>query len=531
MRQVYEEDFIDIVFLLPITLVFVLSGCSVRCIFFVHEYEYVSSVQPTCTCAGYNITKCKYCGEISHDETTPALGHVSYIVEEGYPATCQHIGKTNRIACSRCAEIIESGSTIPKSEHTPEVTSEGYAATCTENGLTDKINCAICKAIIQPQTVIPQTPHTEVVTQIGYPSTCTQTGVSDEVKCSVCDATLVTSRVTPALGHNDTNGDSLCDVCSYPTGNDVISIGNAQELVQISGNLDGIYLLTADIVISGSWTAIGTDEHPFNGVLYGDGHTISGLTLSNCNMGGLFGQNNGTISNVNLANVSIEAKNRSCIIGGLVSKNNGTIYNCNIIDEIKIMYESDYSFSTGYPKYESKKVNYDVILGGICAVNNGTIEQCNVNAKLSSQFRNIAKYTLSPSALFYLPAGKTLIVTNKVYYGGIAGKNGGIVVDCRVSGMCSAIVKVSATLGKKYGMCRVTTETFLGSIVGLNSSKIVNCIGRQFSVVPDLNEDYVFTSNLSDQGHVSIHTANTEANYFGMIGKNSGNIENVTYCQ
>ncbi len=56
-----------------------------------------------------------------------------------------------------------------------------------------------------------------------------------------------------------------------------------------------------------------------------------------------------------------------------------------------------------------------------------------------------------------------------------------------------------------------------------------HCVGVKFSVVSDLNEDYVFTSNLFDQGRVAVHTANNEANYSGMIGKNSGNIENVIY--
>lgn len=57
-------------------------------------------------------------------------------------------------------------------------------------------------------------------------------------------------------------------------------ISTAEDLKAIVNDLDGDYVLTNDIDISGeNWTPIGTREEPFKGTLDGDGHTISGLTI------------------------------------------------------------------------------------------------------------------------------------------------------------------------------------------------------------------------------------------------------------
>lgn len=65
-----------------------------------------------------------------------------------------------------------------------------------------------------------------------------------------------------------------------PVNPDAQPISTAEDLKAIANDLDGDYILTNDIDISGeNWTPIGTREEPFNGTLDGDGHTISGLTI------------------------------------------------------------------------------------------------------------------------------------------------------------------------------------------------------------------------------------------------------------
>ena len=65
-----------------------------------------------------------------------------------------------------------------------------------------------------------------------------------------------------------------------PDNPDAQPISTKEDLKAIVNDLDGDYVLTNDIDISGeNWTPIGTIEEPFKGTLDGDGHTISGLTI------------------------------------------------------------------------------------------------------------------------------------------------------------------------------------------------------------------------------------------------------------
>lgn len=90
-------------------------------------------------------------------------------------------------------------------------------------------------------------------------------------------------------------------------------ISTVEDLKAIANDLNGDYILTNDIDISGeNWTPIGTKEKPFRGSLDGAGYTISGLTiLENSFVGtgdnyydsyyGLFGVTNGGRDIDNLA--------------------------------------------------------------------------------------------------------------------------------------------------------------------------------------------------------------------------------------
>lgn len=55
------------------------------------------------------------------------------------------------------------------------------------------------------------------------------------------------------------------------------------------------FVLTQDLTLSGSWTPIGTQEHPFSGSFDGGLHTISGLKVTDpeTGLGGLFGATDG----------------------------------------------------------------------------------------------------------------------------------------------------------------------------------------------------------------------------------------------
>ncbi|MFC0215828.1 hypothetical protein ACFFK0_25865 [Paenibacillus chartarius] len=69
-------------------------------------------------------------------------------------------------------------------------------------------------------------------------------------------------------------------------------ITTANDLKNIKSNLYGYYKLGKDIDIKYDiWTPIGSFDYPFKGGFDGDGHTISGLTISRpqYNDAGFFG--------------------------------------------------------------------------------------------------------------------------------------------------------------------------------------------------------------------------------------------------
>lgn len=108
------------------------------------------------------------------------------------------------------------------------------------------------------------------------------------------------------------------------------------------------------------WTPIGTADKPFSGNFDGNGHTISGLNYSG-EYAGLFGyMNNGTISNIKLADSSFANGTAS---GGICAVNNGgTIENC-AVDNVAV------SGGTA---------------GGICGQNSGAITDCFFSGNVSS---------------------------------------------------------------------------------------------------------------------------------------------------
>ena|GEM_PF-3103423 len=85
----------------------------------------------------------------------------------------------------------------------------------------------------------------------------------------------------------------------------VTLISTAQDLDNIRYNLNGQFLLTNDIDLSGfsAWTPIGTNAQPFRGVIYGNGNIARNVKI---NIGvepgysapGLFGYNEGSIQNL-----------------------------------------------------------------------------------------------------------------------------------------------------------------------------------------------------------------------------------------
>ncbi len=138
-----------------------------------------------------------------------------------------------------------------------------------------------------------------------------------------CDNAELTGKVYTAVP-----ADLAKDVTYYAKWEQPKEISSPAELLEVSEDLGGFYILTQNIDLSETeFEAIGTLTMPFTGVFDGNGYTISGLTIhTNKNYQGLFGVNDGLIRNVTLAEDCEIYGN--AYVGGIAGKNNGEIINC-----------------------------------------------------------------------------------------------------------------------------------------------------------------------------------------------------------
>ena len=126
--------------------------------------------------------------------------------------------------------------------------------------------------------------------------------------------------------------------------NDALTISTKEELFAFartvnSGNgfRNQTIRLTADINLNNeNWIPIGTWEHPFGGTFEGDGHTITGLSISSTERHvGLFGRTYyATIKNLTIKNGKIEAKDIESVpmqcVGGIAGGLDfGNLENCH----------------------------------------------------------------------------------------------------------------------------------------------------------------------------------------------------------
>ena len=204
---------------------------------------------------------------------------------------------------------------------------------------------------------------------------------------------------------------------------------------------DGVYFkLYKDINLGGmEWAPIGKNDSTywFNGNFDGDGHTISNLTITQKTDGGFLGLfvcSRGTIKNLFIKNVNINAAYGEKAAGAICAANYGTIEKCGV-DSGTIVDKS-----SG--------------IGGISGRNYGTISQCYNKADLTTEngkAAGISGMNYQGTIENCYNAGTiTQTGTNENYLaGGICSdNNGGIVKYCLNFG------KVISANGVGYGVSK-----------------------------------------------------------------------------
>ena len=159
-------------------------------------------------------------------------------------------------------------------------------------------------------------------------------------------------------------------------------ISNAQELQDIRDDLDGDYVLTDDIDLSGvtNFEPIGVEEDPFTGTFDGNGHGITGLTIERLDDEGvgLFGDTgtDATIRNVSLEDVSVDGEQW---VGALVGYNQGEIIDSyamgSAVADTRVgglVGGNEGSITNSYAEGDVTSVD---IAGGLVGSNIGNIEE------------------------------------------------------------------------------------------------------------------------------------------------------------
>ncbi len=469
-----------------------------------HTYT-TNTVDATCEDIGYTVYTCNDCGCIFVRDYVAPAGHDKILVSHT-AATCEEPGKT-KYHCNKCnADYEVTEAAEPALQHKPTIAAGDEKAdpTCRKlpsgeyevhDGHTAKVTCERCNQVLQePQTI--QAHQFAVDNANSVKPDCTTEG-KNHLVCSICG--FVKDEVVPATGHTLKVGSLQCTVCQQPVYDDnfFTKVGSVGELKNIAQNLNGNYMLTANIDLhSEEWTSIGTKTNPFNGVFYGNGFKIMNLLQAETTAGGLFGYNNGSILNLTVENADFTVTDKdNALLGVIAAENSGTIENCTVSGRVQFNVIVRRTSDT----FDDNLTLHAVTAGGIAAHNaaNGIVRQCTVSAALTvgelTQFTN----TAAVDVYFYLDRGWKQGVSRfvaQLTVGGVVGNNSGTVDGCTASGGVEIIVSQQIFVervvneGKwnevkyKAGKMELTAAIYGGSLVGFNGGVVTGGRGGGFAV-------------------------------------------------
>ena len=301
-------------------------------------------------------------------------------------------------------------------------------------------------------------------------------------------------------------------------------IQNATQLQGIGSSLGGRYVLGNDIKGSGRIKTIGGSAE-FSGTFDGLGNTISGFTVNTDGpYGGLFARSSGSISNLNLAGMTIYGTTSNAgfsYVGGLVGMNHGMISNVNATNQRVYANSNNYNNLGGLVGVNSGGSIDRSSVAGIVSGNGLTLAVGGLVGENSNSPNPFGRGRISNSHTNVQVLG-TMQISPIGGMGGLVGLNkNGLITDSSSAG----------TVGT--GFTTYKKDPNFGGLVGYNqggeirkSHSSVNVVGYVASVIGGLvglNEGYITESSAS--GTVSGFGSMAAG---GLVGINSyGTLVNV----
>ncbi len=102
----------------------------------------------TCAAGGELTRTCTVCGKTDKKTLNPGE-HAELVTEPAVPATCTEPGKTERIYCRKCGNVVQAAATVPANGHQYS----GAVATGKGDG-THTLACTVCGAASAPETCV-----------------------------------------------------------------------------------------------------------------------------------------------------------------------------------------------------------------------------------------------------------------------------------------------------------------------------------------------------------------------------------------
>ncbi len=464
-----------------------------------HEITHSTIVAPTCTERGYTASYCSRCDETVATDLVEPTGHTLGELVEHHAPTCTEDGY-DIYSCSVCSVQKATIVILEATGHT-EVVVPAVEQTCTETGKTERIYCGVCKTLIKASTVIE--PHFYHITVTLEP-TCTEAGECTKY-CVVCEHTVEGAAVAPT-GHTDLNGDILCDTCGVICGeyaDDVlVEISTAEQLAGIKDNLNGVYRLMANITLPSGWSPIGSEDAPFTGFLDGNGYKITLCSFENKSTAGIFGYNDGVITNLAVAATGFTVSNMNAVVGGIAAYNSGLIIGCNLSGTFDLTVISTHTSSA----HELSRVMRNVVFGGIVGINDqgGRLVSCNYDAVMQVSLENTALCTAKYGVFDYIDiTGKYKnIITESIVtltVSPVVGRNGGEIVKCRAFGGV-----MLGRSGNGSGLPSADAQHFVGNASAESIYYYGDIAGYNYGTVSECENWHTVEMNVStDEEHYS----------------------------
>ena len=258
-------------------------------------------------------------------------------------------------------------------------------------------------------------------------------------------------------------------------------IRTASDLQAIQEDRSANYIVVNDIDASCTvnWNngqgfkPIGDNDVTFKGSFDGQNHTISNLSINRLddNDVGLFGAigAGGEVKNVGVINVNITG-GESDNVGGLVGDNEGTVSN---------------SYSTG-------NVTGDYRVGGLAGDNYGTVSNSYSTGNVTGGDNNVGGLVGVNSNGTVSNSYSTGNVTGNKWVGGLVGENYGTVSNSYSTGNVTGNERVGGLVGKNnegtvsnsYSTGNVTGESDrVGGLVGYNFGDVSNSYWNSDSTI------------------------------------------------